>query len=120
MSKVYQPIVIEHTENMIKGLEEGHFFEEYEIIDLSFAKSYLLDILTEKFIMGDLDENSEMFTEEEFEVIIKELVAGSVLNDLKNGGYVDSYEDENTEETFFLTKKGKNHLKNIEDDEKSV
>jgi len=48
------------------------------------------------------------------------MVAGSVLNELKNSGLVDSYEDDNTEEMFFLTKKGKKLLKDYEDEDKSV
>ena len=52
-----------------------------------------------------------MFTEDEFEVILRELVAGSVLYELKDKGLVDSYEDDNTEEMFFLTEEGKKHLK---------
>jgi len=44
-------------------------------------------------------------------VILRELVAGSVLYDLKDQGLVDSYQDENTEEMFFLTKKGKKLIK---------
>jgi DNA-binding PadR family transcriptional regulator len=39
-------------------------------------------------------------------------VAGSILYELKDKGYVNSYEDDNTEEMFFLTKKGKKYLKN--------
>jgi DNA-binding MarR family transcriptional regulator len=52
-----------------------------------------------------------LFNEEEFEVILKELIAGSVLYDLKKKGYVESYEDETTDEMIFLTKKGKKYLK---------
>ena len=44
-------------------------------------------------------------------MILKELIAGSVLYDLKQKGYVESYEDDTTEEMFFLTKKGKKFLK---------
>lgn len=120
MSKIYQPIVIEHMENMVEGLQEAEFFKEYEITDLTFVKSHLLDVLTQKFINGQLDENTEIFTEEEFETLLREMVAGSVLNELKNSGLVDSYEDDNTEEMFFLTKKGKKLLNDYEDEDKSV
>ncbi len=55
-----------------------------------------------------------MFTEEEFETLLKEIIAGTVLEELKSKGLVGSYEDEDTEEMFFLTPKGKKYLKNID------
>jgi len=113
MDKIYQPIVIEKCDIILESLTE--FFEDYEIDSLDFATKYLCDKLTEKFILGELDNEDEdtlfLFTEEEFEIILKELIAGSVLYDLKQKGYVESYEDDTTEEMFFLTKKGKKFLK---------
>ncbi len=52
------------------------------------------------------------------EAAAKTLQSISVKN-LKNKGYINSYEDENTEETFFLTEDGKEMLKNLKstDDE---
>ncbi len=112
MSKVYQPIVIEETDNLIEGLQESKFFEDYQIDDLTFVREHLLEIMTNKFINGELDNDfDELFTEDEFSKILQELVAGSLLYELKKRGLVDSYEDENTEETFFLTEKGRNHIK---------
>ncbi len=108
----YQPIVIECTENLIKGLEDADFFKDYEITDLTYTKNYLNELFTQKFINGELDdEETPFFSEEEFEVLLKEIAAGSVLYDLKKQGYVNSYEDDKTEEMFFLTKKGKEFLK---------
>ncbi len=113
MSKVYQPIVIEEAENILQGLIESEFFIDYDITDYTYSKQYLLDVLTEKYINGLLDDDeTELFTEAEFEQILKELVAGTVLYELKQKGYVNSYEDENTEEMFFLTEEGKKYLQN--------
>lgn len=124
MSKVYQPIVIENCENIIGSLKEMNFFEDYEIHDLTYSRKRLCDILTEKYIDGLLNEDIiEIFTEEEFEKLLRDLAAGSVLYELKMKGFVDSYEDDDTEEMFFLTEKGKNYLDelrkedNIQDDE---
>jgi hypothetical protein len=115
MSKVYQPIVIEETEYLIEGLRDAEFFKDYEIEDLTYVRQHLLDLLTEKFINGTLDaEDGELFTEDEFDQLLKELVAGSILYELKQKGLVDSYEDDTTEEMFFLTEKGKETLKNSE------
>jgi predicted transcriptional regulator len=115
MSKIYQPIVIEMTNDIISDLVETEFFKDYEIISTEFAKKYLLDKLTEKFILGELendeDEFLSVFNDDEFEVVLREIVAGSVLYELKEKGLVDSYEDDTTEEMFFLTKKGKRVMK---------
>ena len=109
----YQPIVIEKTTEILCILEESNFFKDYEIENFDFAIKYLNDKLTEKFILGELDEESDdLFEEEEFNVILREIVAGTILTELKNKGLVNSYEDDNTEELFFLTQKGKKMLKN--------
>ena len=113
MSKVYQPIVIEESENLLMGLIESKFFEDYEIDNYTFAKQYILDVMNEKYIDGLLgDESDEIFTEEEFTKMLQEIVAGTILYELKEQGLINSYEDENTEETFFLTEKGKKHIEN--------
>jgi hypothetical protein len=115
MSKIYQPIVIEETENLIEGLKESLFFDDYQIEDLTYVRQHLLDAMTDKFIKGELDENiDEIFTEDEFTKLLQELVAGSLLYELKQKGLVNSYEDENTEEMFFLTDEGKKFMKNKE------
>ena len=43
----------------------------------------------------------------------------SILFELKERGIVDSYEDENTEEMFFLTDEGKKFMKNTNPDEET-
>lgn len=112
MSKAYQPIVVEETENMIQGLIESGFFNDYEIYDYTFARNHILDLLTEKYINGLLeDEEGELFTEDEFTKILQQIVAGTLLYELKEKGLINSYEDDNTEETFFLTEEGKKLLK---------
>jgi hypothetical protein len=118
MNRVYQPIVIEETDYFIEGLVESGFFEDYDIKDLTFVRTHLLNIFTEKFINGLLnDDDVELFGEEEFDILLKELVAGSILFELKEKGFVDSYEDEDTEEMFFLTDEGKKYVKNTNSDE---
>jgi hypothetical protein len=111
MGKIYQPSVIEKANELIEILIEERFFEDYEIDNYDFATNYLKDKLTDKFILGTLEsEDDDVFTEEEYELILREIVAGSVLYELKEKGLVDSYEDEETEEMFFLTKEGKKLL----------
>jgi hypothetical protein len=116
MPIIYQPIVIEKTNEIINILEESDFFKENELESTEFAKKYFLNKLTEKFIIGDIDlENDPIFTDEEFEVCLREVFAGTILNELKDKGYVESYEDEVTEERFFLTEEGKEYLKQSKD-----
>jgi hypothetical protein len=112
MSKIYQPIIIERVDEMIEILTETNFFSDYDLESTDFAKTYLLDKLTEKFISGEYDmEEDEFFEEEEFETVLREIVAGTILYDLKKKGFIESYDDESTEERFFLTEKGKKLLK---------
>ena len=101
--------------DIITDLTESEFFADYEIQSTVFAEKYLLDKLTEKFILGELENEDDeflgVFNDDEFEVVLREIVAGSVLYELKEKGLVDSYEDDTTEEMFFLTKKGKRVMK---------
>ncbi len=115
MSKIYQPVVIEMTNDIISDLVESEFFSDYEIQSTEFTKKYLLDKLTEKFILGELENDEDeflgVFNDDEFDVVLREIVAGSVLYELKEKGLVDSYEDDSTEEMFFLTEEGKKYMK---------
>jgi hypothetical protein len=114
VKKIYQPFIIEKSKHIIGLLEESNFFNDYEIEDTSFAQDYISNILTEKFITGDFDFDEithEIFTENEFDSLLKNIIAGSVLEQLKKKGMVDSYEDTNSEEMFFITEKGKEFLK---------
>jgi len=112
MEKIYQPIVIEKTKSLIEGLKDSYFFEDYEITNFKFVENHLCDVLTEKFISGELSEDVEdLFSDDEFEQLLREIVAGSILYDLKDKGIINSYKDDDTEEMFFLTEKGKKIMK---------
>lgn len=113
---MYQPIVIHKGDEFIKILEEINFFSEQEIENTDFARKYFYDKLTEKFIDGTI-EDGIIFYEDEMENILNEIIVGSTLYELKRKGYINSYSDDNIEETFFLTEDGKEYLRNIKDDE---
>lgn len=107
MSKVtYQPAVIEKTNVIIDELIYSNFFKDNEIEDIGFAIKTISDNLTEKFINGEL-ENEELFTTDEFVAMLQMIIAENVLRELQKKGLITSYEDENTEEVFFLTELGK-------------
>lgn len=119
MSKVYQPVIIEKVEEIIKILDESEFFKDYDITNMDFIREYLSDNLTQKFIIGNFDiENDELFSEDEFEKILKEMVVGTLLEELKQKGVINSYGDETMdEEVYFLTEEGKKHLENLKKEE---
>src|ERR1035441_8717058 len=107
MCKNYQPIIKETASDIITDLDDSGFFIEYEISNMELVNETICNKLTEKFIQGDLDSDGPIFSEDEFTNMLKELIAGEVLHSLKNKGYINSYEDDDTEELFFLTEDGK-------------
>jgi hypothetical protein len=112
----YLPKIIEVSEEMVNILIEDQFFDDFEITDYTYAKKRFCDELTAKFIAGDLDfEDDELFTDEELDAILKEIAAESVLSTLKKSGFINSYEDDVTEETFVLTEKGKKEIERLKD-----
>ena len=114
MGTVYQPIVIKRTDEIIEILIESDFFTDYELSNTKTARKFILDELTTKFIKGDLDmEHDDLFTEDEFTTVLNKIIAGTLLEDLKERGLLNSYEDDNTEEMFFLTDEGKEALMNM-------
>lgn len=115
MSKIYQPLVIDKTNEIIEILNNDGFFVDNEIDNYDFAITHLRNKLTEKFILGELDDEGEIFREDELQTILKEIVAGCILEQLKKKGLVGSYDDEGTEEIYFLTEEGKEYMKNKKD-----
>lgn len=121
MSKIYQPIVIKRTDEIITFLKESGFFSEFQIENTEYAKKYMSDILTTKLIEGKINmEYDEIFTEEEFDKILVEITAGSYMHELKKKGMVDSYEDDETEERFFLTEMGLKMIDEIKKNNNSI
>ena len=98
---------------------EDDYFVDFEISSQDYARKRISDELTKKFLENGLDNEEEgYFNEEEFDIILKEIIAEDVLRTLQRGGYINSYEDEDTEEMFFLTDLGKkqvSEMDNVED-----
>jgi Lhr-like helicase len=115
MDKKYQPIVLNHASAIIDTLRETNFFVDYELKSEEYAMNYICEKLTEKFIQGGLNDEFgiELFSEDEIGKFFREIVAGSILMELQEKGIIDSIEDENNEERFFLTDLGKNLAKDI-------
>lgn len=121
MDKKYQPVVIEHVNAIIQTFRETHFFEDYELKSEKFAEDYLCEKLTQKFIIGELD--MESISDDEIGTYMKEIIAGTVLNELQEKGLIDSIELEDNQEHFFLTELGKDFvgkIKNTLDNEEGI
>lgn len=100
-------IVIECVETIVSSLRESFFFEDYNISEV-YAVKLFTELIIEEYVKNpSLDDTDFFWTEEDFENILQKIITGSILYKLKNDGILNSYEDDNTEETFFLTEKGK-------------
>jgi len=111
----FLPKIIEISDEIIEVLIEDKFFVDFEIQDMAYAKKRFCEELTAKFVNGELDEDGDIFTDSEYDVILNEIVAEDILRSLQKEGYVNSYEDDNTEEVFFLTDEGKITLDKMDD-----
>lgn len=109
MSKTYQPFIIDKAEEILEILNEDVKYTE-------FAKNRLCDMLTEKFISGDLSSGDPilgLFNEEELLAFINETALHDDLEHLIEMGFVDYFEDEDNENCYFLTEAGKQYMESI-------
>jgi Fe2+ or Zn2+ uptake regulation protein len=109
----YQPIVVKKSTQMLEVLEELDFFTEHEIKNKQYVFDYFCDVFTEKFINGEINDNDIIINEYEFHKYLTEIILISTLQSLKENNLVDSIEDGNNEEVFFLTELGKNTVSKI-------
>ena len=112
----YLPKIQEITEGIIATLVDDNYFIDFEISSQDYARKRISDELTLKFLENGLNnEEYGYLSEDEFDVILKEIVAEDLLRSLQKKGLLNSYEDDNTEEIFFLTTLGKEEIVNLED-----
>jgi hypothetical protein len=117
----YLPKIEKIANEIIQTLIEDKFFEDFEIEDYSYTKKRFCEELTTKFLLNGLEnEDIGIFNEDEFDKILKEIVAEDMLRGLQKKGFINSYEDDNTEEVFFLTEKGREEMQKKSDDETDV
>jgi predicted transcriptional regulator len=103
----YQPFIIEEAKKIVELLEQSNFFIDFEIKKTDYALEYFCEKLTQKFIDGESIGDSDLFTENEMDIFLNEIMVGSIISQLQDEGIIDSIENENEEEVFFLTQKGK-------------
>jgi hypothetical protein len=104
MDKVYPQEVRIVAENYVDLLREDGFFDGEDFTTTTYAEKYIKDVLLEKFLVGtplDLGDDNEL------NLHLDRIITGSIFYELKEDGYMDSYEDEDTKEVFFLTEKGR-------------
>jgi hypothetical protein len=114
----YLPKIEAIADDIIETLIEDEFFKDFEIEDYTYTRKRFCDELTTKFLLNGLEDNGiSIFNEDEFDKILKEVIAEDMLRTLQKRGLINSYEDDNTEEVFFLTEKGREEMEKKPDDD---
>lgn len=104
MDQYPQPI----QEIVKDAMEDLQIFIYQENIRPDILQDALCESLMKKFVMGE-----ELRWEiEEFEEILKLSVVNTIIEELKDKGYIDSIEDENGKEWMWATEKAKKELAN--------
>ena len=109
MGKVYQPFILEKADLILEILKDDIKCTEKE-------KNRLCDILTDKYIKGELDAEDpvhSIFNREELMSFIEESLIHEDLDHLAELGLIDSIDDENNEELYFITEKGKKYVEEL-------
>lgn len=122
MNKIYTPQIEDYVKEVVDILSIsdelcGNFFEVETPEDPILGKELLYEIIADKatdnFILGE----SFILTEEQFYEAFRDVKIRVALQTLKQKNLIDSIEDENGEEIFFLTEKGKNYASTIKSDD---
>ena len=106
MKKTYQPFIISKADEILEVLKEDVKYSD-------FIKDRLCSLLINKFINGELsseDPIEGIFNEDELLSFINEAVIHDSIEHLMELKLVNSFSDENNEDCFFLTEKGKKYL----------
>ena len=110
MKKTYQPFIIEKADEILEALKE-------DITPSEHIKNRICDMLTEKFIKGELsaDDNVyDVFDESDFLSLIQMAKLYEDLNSLIEKGFIGTLDDdENPEASYFLTEKGKLYMEEL-------
>ena len=111
MNRTYQPFIVEMAKQYVEVLgNELDFYEEEKITTTEYSKQLFCEKLTEKFLDGQISSDdgiNGIFNEDEFSGILNQIHVQNTLDGLVNKGLINYIEDDNGEEMYFLTKKGK-------------
>lgn len=118
MSKTYQPFIVKLSEELIEILDKQvNFFQEENITSTDYAKMAICELLTEKFLRGEISSDEEVgtrFTEDEFKTLLSQIVVNNALSGLVEKGLINFLENEDGEEMFFLTSNGKEYTETLQ------
>jgi hypothetical protein len=110
MKKTYQPFIIKKAEEILEALKE-------DITPSEHIKNRLCDVLTEKFIKGELsadDDAYDAFDESDLISLLQMAKLYEDLNSLIEKGFIGMLDDdENSEASYFLTEKGKLYMEGL-------
>ena len=119
MKKTFQSFIIAKAEEMINFMKNGgvNVFEDIGIRSTEYTKERLCDILTEKFINGEYDENDEigdLFPNDKLLMsFLAEITTKSDIDSLIKKGLIGSLDDETGRDYYFMTEKGKECVKQM-------
>jgi hypothetical protein len=110
MKKTYQPFIIEKADEILEALKE-------EISPSEHIKNRICDMLTEKFIKGELsadDDVYDAFDDSDLISLLQMAKLYETLDSLIEKGLIGTLDDdENPEASYFLTEKGKLYMKGL-------
>jgi hypothetical protein len=100
---IYPEQVLQRGNEVLEGLREAGYLEQDAEINNSLLLENLCKFFLDKFMAGD----DLIITEDECDEIYIKTGINTSLDSLIEKGLFDSIEDENGEEIFFMTEKGK-------------
>ena len=101
-------IVKRKVETVLNVIRKSGYFEIFDLKE-DYARKEITHTVLEEYTK-QMSSNFEMtWDDKRIGEMLSRIFVGSILHELKEEGIVGTYEDENTEEVFFLTKKGKKY-----------
>lgn len=101
----------------ISSVEESGFFISPEIPQgyEENGKIYLWNLLVDNLIKKFIDGDDLILTLNEFEVVLTRTCVYTMMDRMVDKGFLDTFENENGEEMFFITEEGKKVISQIND-----
>lgn len=101
-------VVKRKVETVLDVIRKSGYFEIFDLKE-DYARKEITHTVLEEYTK-QMSSNFEMtWGDKKIGEMLSRIFVGSILHELKEEGIVGTYEDENTEEVFFLTKKGKKY-----------
>jgi hypothetical protein len=101
-------VVRRKVETVLDVIRKSGYFEIFDLKE-DYARKEITHTVLEEYAK-QMSTNFEMtWGDKKIGEMLSRIFVGSILHELKEEGIVGTYEDENTEEVFFLTKKGKKY-----------